>query len=127
MTGYLRRVKPESITQIKTGEEFAVIPESYATAWTCLHRNLKIVKGQSLVIRGATSALGRAAVNIAVDAGAQVITTTRKKQRFQALKELGANRAEIETPNLSELIPERRRIDAVQNGGSHLKAFRARP
>src|SRR5262250_2933821 len=51
-------------------EDFAVIPESYATAWTCLHRNLEIKRGQILVIRGATSALGRAAVNIAVDAGA---------------------------------------------------------
>ena len=94
-------------------EDFAVIPESYATAWTCLHRNLEIAKGQTLVIRGATSALGRAAVNIAVDAGAYVIATTRKKQRFEALKELGAHRAEIETPSLSELIPERKQTDAV--------------
>src|SRR4029077_1801456 len=94
-------------------EDFAVIPESYATAWTCLHRNLEIAKGQTLVIPGATSALGRAAVNIAVDAGAHVIATTRKKQRFEALKELGAHRAEIETPSLSELIPERKKIDAV--------------
>ena len=94
-------------------EDFAVIPESYATAWTSLHRNLEIAKSQTLVIRGATSALGRAAVNIAVDAGAHVIATTRKKERFEALKELGAHRTEIETPNLSELIPERKRIDAV--------------
>jgi NADPH:quinone reductase-like Zn-dependent oxidoreductase len=94
-------------------EDFAVIPESYATAWTCLHRNLEIAKGQTLVIRGATSALGRAALNIAVDAGAQVIATTRKKQRFETLTELGAHRVEIESPNLSELIPDRKRIDAV--------------
>jgi NADPH:quinone reductase len=94
-------------------EDFAVIPESYATAWTCLLRNLEIAKGQSLVIRGATSALGRAAVNIAADVGAHVIATTRKKARFETLKELGAHRVEFETPNLSELIPERKRIDAV--------------
>ena len=94
-------------------EEFAVIPESYATAWTCLHRNLEIKKGQTLVIRGATSALGRAAVNIAVDAGARVIATTRKKERFEALQELGADRAEIETPKLSQSIAERKQIDAV--------------
>jgi NADPH:quinone reductase-like Zn-dependent oxidoreductase len=94
-------------------EDFAVIPESYATAWTCLQRNLEIAEGQTLVIRGATSALGRAALNIAVDAGAHVIATTRKKQRFETLKELGAHRVEIESPNLSELIPERKRLDAV--------------
>src|SRR5262245_102869 len=28
-------------------EELAVIPESYATAWTCLHRNLEIAEGQT--------------------------------------------------------------------------------
>ena len=94
-------------------EEFAVIPESYATAWTCLHRNLEIKKGQTVVIRGATSALGRAAVNIAVDAGAYVIATTRKKERFEALQELGAQRAEIETPKLSQSIAEGKQIDTV--------------
>ncbi len=94
-------------------EEFAVIPESYATAWTCLHRNLEIKKDQTLVIRGATSALGRAAVNIAADAGAHIIATSRKKERFEALHELGAHRAEIEIPKLSQSIAERKQIDAV--------------
>ena len=93
--------------------EFAVLPESYATAWTCLMRNLKIAKGETLVIRGATSALGRAALNIAADAGAHIIATTRKAERFESLKALGAHRAEIEEPSLSKHIPERKQIDAV--------------
>src|SRR4029077_9471676 len=100
-----------NVVPIKTDlpwEEFAVIPESYATAWTCLHRNLEIKEGQSLVIRGATSALGRAALNIAADAGAHIIATTRKKERFEALLELGAHQAEIETPKLSQSIAERK-------------------
>jgi NADPH:quinone reductase-like Zn-dependent oxidoreductase len=33
--------------------ELAAIPETYATAWTCLFRNLEITPGQTLVIRGA--------------------------------------------------------------------------
>jgi NADPH:quinone reductase len=94
-------------------EELAVIPESYATAWTCLLRNLEIAKGQTLVIRGATSALGRAALNIAADVGAHIIATTRKKARFETLKELGAHQVEIEAPDLSERIAARKRIDAV--------------
>ena len=48
--------------------ELAAIPETYATAWTCLFRNLEIAKGQTLVIRGATSSFGQAAVNLAVNA-----------------------------------------------------------
>jgi hypothetical protein len=42
----------------------AAIPETYATAWTCLFRNLEIEKGQLLVIRGATSSFGQAALNV---------------------------------------------------------------
>src|SRR3984957_1912085 len=49
--------------------ELAGIPESYATAWTCLFRNLEIQRGQLLVIRGATSSFGQAALKMAVNAG----------------------------------------------------------
>jgi NADPH:quinone reductase-like Zn-dependent oxidoreductase len=75
--------------------------------------NLEIRKGQILVIRGATSALGRAALNIAHDVGATIIATTRKKERFDVLKELGAQRCEIETPDLSKHLRDSKKIDAV--------------
>src|SRR5262245_65535337 len=57
-----------NVMAIKTDmpwEELAVLPESYATAWTCVMRNLEIERGETLVIRGARSALGRAALNSA--------------------------------------------------------------
>src|SRR5258708_14533507 len=81
-----------------------MIPESYAPAWTCLHRNLELSAGQTLVIRGATSALGQAALNIAAHAGAHVIATTRKRERLAALEALGASRALLEEPGLSRQI-----------------------
>ena len=93
--------------------ELAAIPETYATAWTCLFRNLEIAKDQLLVIRGATSSFGQAAVNMAVNAGARVIATTRNKQRFTMLEELGAERVELEGPDLSKRISEAKRLDAV--------------
>jgi NADPH2:quinone reductase len=93
--------------------ELAAIPETYATAWTCLFRNLKIEKGQTLVIRGATSSFGQAAVNLAVNAGAKVVATTRSASRFAMLEGLGVSRAEIEGPDLSKRIVEPKRIDAV--------------
>jgi NADPH:quinone reductase-like Zn-dependent oxidoreductase len=93
--------------------DLAAIPESYATAWTCLFRNLEISKGQTLVIRGATSSFGRAALNMAVNAGVRVIGTTRKSERFPSLKELGASRTEVEGPDLSNRLDEAKRIDAV--------------
>src|SRR6516164_5147192 len=94
-------------------EELAAIPESYATAWTCLFRNLELAEGQTLVIRGAMSSFGQAALNMAVNAGAYVIATARNQDRFQKLEALGARRVEIEGPDLSERIPEGKRIDAV--------------
>ena len=96
-------------------EDLAAIPESYATAWTCLHGNLNLTAGQTLVIRGATSSLGQAALNIAAQAGAHVIATTRNRQRIPKLEELGAHRVELEAPDLSrrirEIAPEG--VDAV--------------
>lgn len=93
--------------------ELAAIPETYATAWTCLFRNLKIQSGQTIVIRGATSSFGLAAVNMAVNAGLTVIATTRSEARFKKLKNLGVSRCEIESPDLSTRMAERKQIDAV--------------
>lgn len=96
-------------------EELAAIPESYATAWACLNGNLALAAGQTLVIRGATSALGQAALNIAAQSGARVIATTRNRDRIPLSEELGASRVDLEGPDLSgrvrTLHPEG--IDAV--------------
>jgi NADPH2:quinone reductase len=93
--------------------ELAAIPESFATAWTCLFRNLEIKTGQLLVIRGATSSFGQSALKMAVNAGVRVIATTRNQDRFSMLEKLGAERCEIERPDLSKHIPEAQQIDAV--------------
>ncbi|MGA7327636.1 MAG: zinc-binding dehydrogenase [Rhodomicrobium sp.] len=95
--------------------ELAAIPETYATAWTCLFRNLEIQKGQLLVIRGATSSFGQAALKMAVNAAAQVIATSRNPDRFPMLEKLGAGRCEIERRDLSKHISEAKKIDAVLN------------
>src|ERR1043166_4602374 len=93
--------------------DLAAIPETYATAWTCLFRNLKIAPGQTLVIRGARSSFGQAAVNMAVNAGARIIATTRNGERFGLLEKLGVERVEAEGPELSKRIAETKRVDAV--------------
>src|SRR5712664_1114793 len=93
--------------------DLAAIPETYATAWTCLFRNLEITKGRTVLIRGGPSSFGRAAINMAVNAGVRVIATGRSSDSFAALKELGAERVEVEGPDLSKRIPEAKRLDAV--------------
>src|SRR5271156_2439701 len=93
--------------------ELAGTPETYATAWTCLFRNLEIERGQLLVIRGAASSFGQAALKMAVNAGLRVIATTRNPERFAMLEKLGAERCEIERLDLSKHIPDAKKIDAV--------------
>src|SRR5262249_32041583 len=93
--------------------ERAAIPETYATAWTCLFRNLEIQRGQLFVIRGATSSFGQAALKMAVNVGVRVIATTRSQDRFGMLKGLGAERCEVERRDLSKQIPEAKKVDAV--------------
>jgi len=103
------RVPASNVAPIKTNlswEDLAALPESYATAWTCLHDNLAIDAGQMLLIRGATSALGQAALNIAVEAGARVIATTRDPERVRSLETLGASRVELDAKDLSRRIRE---------------------
>jgi NADPH:quinone reductase len=87
-------------------EELAAIPESYATAWACLFGSLALRKEQTLLIRGATSPLGQAALNIAAHAGAEVIATTRKPERFEMLKYLGAKKVVQEAPELPKRVRE---------------------
>ena len=110
------RARVENVAPIESElpwEELAALPESYATAWTCLFRNLELVKGQTLVIRGGMSSFGQAALNMSINAGAEVIATTRSGDSSGKLKSLGASRVEAEGPDLSTRIPERKRIDAV--------------
>lgn len=82
----------------------AAIPESYATAWSCLFANLRIMVGQVLFVRGGTSALGQAAINIAKREGVTVLTSTRNESKVALLTKLGATRVLIENGNLSEVV-----------------------
>ncbi|WP_200828541.1 zinc-binding dehydrogenase [Mycobacterium sp. 3519A] len=93
--------------------QLAALPETYATAWTCLFRSLQLEQGQLLLVRGATSSLGQAAVKLAVAAGARVIGTSRNPDHFDSLKALGVKRAELEGPALAERLPEAKGVDAV--------------
>lgn len=84
-------------------EELAAIPEIYITVWSCLFTVLDLQKGERILIRGATSTLGQAAVNLAVSAGARVTATTRRQERFELLKQMGAAETIIEQAGLDRI------------------------
>ena len=70
--------------------DLVALPEVYATAWAGWHQNLGLEPGQTVLVRGATSALGQAALNVAADRGATVIATTRNPDRAALLRDIGA-------------------------------------
>jgi NADPH:quinone reductase len=114
------RVRAANVALIESDlpwSDLAALPETYAVAWTCLFRNLNLTAGQTLVLRGATSSLGQAALKMAVAADARVIATARSRERFSMLEELGASRVEVErrdlAAHLAESKAESKQIDAV--------------
>lgn len=86
--------------------ELAALPESYATAWSCLFEGLQLKSGHTLVVRGATSALGIAAMRLARHAGATVVATTRSESKRKLLLEAGASHVLIEAADLSSKVRE---------------------
>ena len=112
----LTQVPVSNVAMVETDlpwDVLAAIPETFATAWTCVFRSLAIKQGQLLLIRGATSSLGQAALKLAVAAGVRVIATTRSEARFPLLKALGAVSTAVEGKDLSVRLPEAGNVDAV--------------
>jgi hypothetical protein len=102
------RAPVTNVAAIESGlswAELAAIPETYATAWTCLFRNLEVVPGQTLVVRGATSSFGQAALNMAVNAGRRSSGPPAANQ-FRYRRGSGAVRAGGRGADLSKRIAE---------------------
>jgi len=79
---------------------FASIPETFASAWGALHWALNVKAGQSLLVRGATSAFGQAAIILAKQAGLSVIAVTRSATKKGVLTRIGADHVIVENGHL---------------------------
>lgn len=85
-------------------EELASLPEAYLTVWGALSKSLNIQSGQTILIRGATSSVGIAAITYAKAHGLRVVATTRSTDRVDALKAYGADHVVIDDGNISGQI-----------------------
>lgn len=65
--------------------QLAAVPETYFTAWGSLFECLQLKKNDKLLIRGATCALGYAAIQIAKALGCEVVATTHKENKLPLL------------------------------------------
>ncbi len=79
--------------------EMAAAPETYFTAWGSLFEGLNLQKGDTLLIRGGTCALGYAAIQLAKAVGSRVIATTHREEKLALLKE--ADEAVLDTGRLA--------------------------
>lgn len=91
-------------------ERLAALPEAYLTVWGALDKNLEIEAGQSLLVRGATSSVGLAAVAYAKARGLTVIGTTRSEDRQALVLDAGADHVVIDDgavhTRVRELVPD---------------------
>lgn len=64
-------------------KQLAAIPETFFTAWGSLFECLQLKQTDKLLVRGATCALGYAAIQIAKAVGCKVVATTHKESKLK--------------------------------------------
>lgn len=87
-----------------TWEQLGAIPETYYTAWGSLFECLQLKPEDKLLIRGATCALGYAAIQIAKALGCQVTATTHRKEKLQYLLKYEVDQAILDDGSLKNRI-----------------------
>lgn len=85
---------------------FGAIPETYLTAWGAIHEGIGLQPGDSLLIRGGTSAAGLACIAIAKDMGCTVLATTRKAHKVSILKEVGVDHILMDEGSVEDQVKE---------------------
>ncbi|OAL36241.1 hypothetical protein AYO20_04399 [Fonsecaea nubica] len=116
--GEFVNVPVANVVKIKTNlswEQLAALPEVYSTAYSCLFTILDLRRGERVLIRGATSTIGQAAVHLAVNAGTKVTATTRRQERFDMLTKMGVEDAVLEENPLSQRFLPDHKFDKTLN------------
>ena len=83
-------------------EALGAVPETYFTAWGSLFECLQLKADDTLLIRGATCALGYAAMQIAKALGCRVIATTHREDKLPLI--MDADEAVIDDGKLTSRI-----------------------
>lgn len=80
----------------------AAVPETYFTAYGSLTEGLQLADGDRLLVRGATSTVGKAAIQLGKALGATVIAACRRESSFDELKATGADICLIDDEHISQ-------------------------
>lgn len=82
--------------------ELAAMPEMYYTSWCSLMDTLKLTQGETILIRGATSSVGLASIQLAKALSATVVATTRNQDKSDLLRTYGADCVLIDDGTIEE-------------------------
>ncbi|HEU4323151.1 MAG TPA: zinc-binding alcohol dehydrogenase family protein [Roseiflexaceae bacterium] len=85
-------------------EVLGAIPETFLTAWGSLFEALAVEPGQTLLVRGGSSALGLATTTLAKAHGLTVVLTTRSQDKRQRLLDHGADQVLIDPGELAAAV-----------------------
>jgi len=72
-------------------EQAAAVPLVFITAWEALHDRARISPDQIVLIHAGAGGVGHAAIQLAKQAGARVITTVSNEEKAAFVKQLGAD------------------------------------
>jgi NADPH2:quinone reductase len=90
--------------------QLAAAPEVFHTAWGALELSLGIEAGQTLLIRGGSSAVGLVAADYARAKGLTVLSTTRDPAKADQLRAFGVDHVVIEDGNIAlavrDIVPD---------------------
>lgn len=93
-----------SITNNLSWEYLAAVPETYFTAWGSLFECLHLNSDDTLLVRGATCALGYAAIQLAKALGCKVLATTHRESKLHLLEQAGVDLALLDNGSLKGKI-----------------------
>jgi NADPH2:quinone reductase len=71
--------------------EAAAIPETFFTVWHNVFERGRLKAGETLLVHGGSSGIGTAAIQLAHQTGARVITTAGSAEKCEACRTLGAD------------------------------------
>ena len=92
-------------------ERLEAVPETYFTAWGSLFESLQLKPTDTLLIRGATCALGYAAIQIAKALGCRVIATTHRESKLPLLSD--ADEAVLDNGQLAGKLKATKALELV--------------
>lgn len=97
--------------------EWAAAPLTFLTAFSMLHRHGRMRPGDDVLVQGAASGVGSAAIQIARLAGARVFATARGDAKQQLARDLGADVViDPTTQNFADVVKQQtagRGVDIV--------------